>query len=97
LDEILFKLKGKKFFSKIDLSDAYLQMELDDEAKKICVINTPFGLYRYNRMAFGIASFPAKFQRCMDIMIADLPGVATYLDDIIVAGATIEEHERNLS
>ena len=44
LDSLLEKLQGGKFYSKIDLADAYLQIELDDELKKLCVINTPFGL-----------------------------------------------------
>jgi hypothetical protein len=96
LDELLNKLRGGKHFSKLDLADAYLQLELDDNAKKLCVINTPFGLFRYNRMCFGIASSPAQFQRCMDTMIADLPGVAAYLDDLIVTGSSETEHWANL-
>ena len=45
LDVLLEKLQGGQFYSKIDLADAYLQLELDEDAKKLCVINTPFGLY----------------------------------------------------
>jgi transposase InsO family protein len=96
LDELLDKLRGGVVYSKVDLADAYLQLELQDDAKKLCVINTPFGLYRYNRMCFGVASSPAQFQRCMDTMIADLPGVAAYLDDLIVTGSTQESHWKNL-
>ena len=96
LDSLLEKLKGGKFYSKIDLADAYLQIELDDESKKLCVINTPLGLYQYNRMCFGITSSPAQFQRCMDSMIIDLTGIVAYLDDIIVTGKSEEEHWFNL-
>ena len=88
LDVLLNKLQGGRFYSKIDLADAYLQLELDDEAKKLCVINTPFGLFQCNRMCFGAASSPAQFQRMMDAMISGLPGVAAYLDDLIITGAT---------
>ena len=63
LEELLEKLRGGVHFSKIDLADAYLQLELDDNAKKLCVINTQCGLFRYNRMCFGLASSPAQFQR----------------------------------
>ena len=97
LDDLMRKLRGGTFFSKLDLADAYLQLELDDNAKQVCVINTPFGLYRYNRMCFGVASSPAQFQRCMDSLVGDLPGVAAYLDDLIVTGRTEEEHWENLS
>ena len=96
LDSLLEKHQGGKFYSKIDLADAYLQIELDDESKKFCVVNTPFGLYQYNRMCFDIASSPAQFQRCMDSMIIDLPGTVAYLDDIIVTGKSEEEHWFNL-
>ena len=96
LDQLLEKLQGGQFYSKIDLADAYLQLELDDDAKKLCVINTPFGLYQYHRMCFGVASSPAQFQRLMDTMISGLSGVAAYLDDLIITGATEAEHWENV-
>ena len=97
LDEILHKLQGGCIFTKIDLADAYFQLELDDDAKNLCVINTQFGLFRYRRMCFGVASSPANFQRCIDAMIAGLPGVASFIDDIIVTGIDERDHFRNLS
>lgn len=97
LDSLLEKLQGGRFYSKIDLADAYLQIELEESAKKLCVINTPFGLFQYNRMCFGVASSPAQFQRCMDHMISGLPGVAAYLDDLIVTGSSEREHRDNLT
>lgn len=96
LDILMDKLQGGKFYSKIDLADAYLQIEFDEEAKKLCVINTPFGLFQYNRLCFGLASSPAQFQRLMDTLIAGLPGVAAYLDDLIITGATEKEHWENI-
>ena len=96
LDSLLDKLKGGQFYSKIDLANAYMQLELDEEAKKLCVINTPFGLYQYQRMCFGVASSPAKFQRLMDTMTSGLPGVAVYLDDLIITGSTEAQHWENL-
>ncbi|KAF6033658.1 hypothetical protein EB796_008032 [Bugula neritina] len=89
------RLRGGRFFTKLDLADAYLQLELEDDAKQLCVINTPFGLYQYNRMCFGIAPGPAQFQRCMDTLTQKLPGVAAYLDDLIITGKTEEEHWTN--
>ena len=97
LDDILQKLQGGTVFSKIDLADAYFQLALDDDSKKFCVINTPFGLFQYQRMCFGVASSPANFQRCIDAMIADLPGVASFIDDIIVTGKDHSEHLQNLN
>ena len=47
-------------------------------------------------MPFGISSVPGNFQQIMDELTRDLPGVAVYLDDILVSGSTFEEHFRNL-
>ena len=97
LDDLMEKLHGGQYFSKLDLADAYLQLELDEDSKKLCVINTPFGLYRYETMCFGVASSPAQFQRCMDSLTQKLPGVAAYLDDLIITGSTEKEHWENLN
>ena len=86
----------RQFYLKIDLAEAYLQLELDEDVKKLCVINTPFGLYQYHRMCFDLALSPAQFQRLMDTMISGLPGVAAYLDDLIITGSTETEHWENL-
>lgn len=97
IEELFHKLQGGRYFSKIDLSEAYLQIELSDAAKRIMVINTPFGLYQYKRMPFGIASAPAIFQRFMEETLADIPGCAIYLDDVIITGKTNSEHIQNLT
>ncbi|XP_064464481.1 uncharacterized protein K02A2.6-like [Ornithodoros turicata] len=96
-EELLAVLNGGQKFTKLDLSEAYLQMELDEEAKKLLVINTHQGLFQFNRMmSFGIASAPAVFQRTMEQVIAGLSSVACYLDDIIVTGRNDAEHLTNL-
>ncbi|EFP03733.1 hypothetical protein CRE_01522 [Caenorhabditis remanei] len=89
------KLKGK-IFSQIDLKDAYLQIELDPEAQKLAVINTHLGLFKYKRMPFGLKPAPAIFQKVVDKLTNGLPGVASYLDDIIVSAETMHEHEHIL-
>jgi len=54
------------------------------------------GLYRYNRMPFGIANAPAIFQRIMDQVIPGIPNCIAYLDDILVTGVNEEEHFKTL-
>jgi len=71
-------------------------MMLDDESKKFMVINAHKGLYQYSRMPFGISSAPAIFQRAMDNILQGLSNVLCYLDDILITGATDQEHIRNL-
>ncbi|XP_037561542.1 uncharacterized protein K02A2.6-like [Dermacentor silvarum] len=85
VEDIFAALSGGEVFSTLDLRNAYNQLPLDDEARKIAVLNTHRGLYCYNRLAFGIASAPALFQRRMESILQGLPNVQVYLDDIIVA------------
>ena len=96
IEEIFASLSGGKSFTKLDLAHAYNQVELDEEAKKLTVINTPKGLYQYNRLPFGVASAPAIFQRTMENILQGIPRVSVYIDDILVTGATDEEHLQNL-
>ena len=60
------------------------------------VVNTHQGLYRYTRLPFGVASAPAVFQRAMDSILQGMSHVICYIDDILVTGATADEHDRNL-
>ena len=81
---LLEKLQGGQFYSEIDFANAYFKLELDKDAKKLQVINTPFGLnqnHPNHKMGFGVASSLAQFQRLMVTMISGLPGVAAYLDE----------------
>ena len=96
-EDIFATLAGGKFFSKIDCADAYLQIMVDDNSKQLLTINTHRGLYQYNRLCFGIKSAPGIFQQIMDTMLAGLPGVVSYLDDLIVVGRTFLEHQTNLN
>lgn len=96
VEELLSKFCQKQFFSKLDMSDAYLQLELDEESKQYVTINTTAGLFRYKRMPFGIACAPAIFQRTIDSVLKGIDGVQIYLDDIIVASSTADEHLRQL-
>ena len=95
-DELFSDLSGGKYFTKLDMSNAYLQLPLSDSSKQLVTINTHKGLFQYNRLPFGIASAPAIFQRTMETLLRGLKGVSVYMDDILVTGATIEEHLQNL-
>ncbi|VDO45761.1 unnamed protein product [Haemonchus placei] len=68
---------------------------MDEESRQLLTINTHRGLYRLNRLPFGIKAAPAIFQQQLDTLTAGLEGTAAYLDDIIVT-KTIEEHNSPL-
>ncbi|KAL7724906.1 hypothetical protein ACLKA6_020042 [Drosophila palustris] len=91
-ESLLHAIRCGTHFSKIDLKDAYLQMELDEEAKEIMVVNTPLGLFQYQRLPYGIASAPAIFQRHLEQLLSGIEGCGNYLDDIIISAPTVEQH-----
>ncbi|GAB0086428.1 uncharacterized protein DMENIID0001_004900 [Sergentomyia squamirostris] len=93
--EILAGASGRKF-SKIDMVRAYYQMLVDEATADVLTVNTHKGLYRVKRMPFGISAAPGIFQRFMDTLLAGIPGVQVFLDDILVAGNDDEEHNLRL-
>ena len=95
-NDLFSSLSGGLKFTKLDLTQAYQQLPLDPESQKYCVINTHKGLYRYTRLPFGIASAPAIFQRVMDTILQGIPRVNCYIDDVLITGATEQEHLLNL-
>ena len=66
IEDLLATLSGGTSYTKLDLKQAYQQLELDEESRQFVVINTHKGLFRYNRLPFGISSAPGIFQRTMD-------------------------------
>ena len=92
IEELFASLSGGQSFTTLDLSHAYLQLELEEESQELVTINTHKGLYRYRRLPFGVASAPAIFQRTMEATLHGLPMVCVYLDDILVSGKTPQEH-----
>ena len=72
------------------MSHAYQQLLLDEDSKEYVTVNTHKGLFRYNRLVFGVASSPAIFQRTMDNLLQGILHVAVCLDNILVTGKTEE-------
>ena len=76
IEDLFSKLAGDKSLTKLDLSQAYLQIPLDDSSKELLVINTPKGLFHYTwRMPYGISSAPGIFQRFMENVLQGLSHV----------------------
>ncbi|XP_058120128.1 uncharacterized protein K02A2.6-like [Anopheles ziemanni] len=94
--DIFASLATCTVFSQIDLSDAFLQVEVEESCRTLLSVNTHRGLYVYNRLPPGVKTAPGAFQQLMEVMLAGLDGVAVYLDDIVVGGPNEEAHMRNL-
>ena len=94
--DLMRRLRGTHYFSKVDLADAYNQIELGPESQKRLALSTHRGVLLQKRLPFGISSATGYFQDIMNQLISDLTGVAVYLDDILISGTTAEDHLNNL-
>ena len=88
-------LNGAKFFSKLDLCQAYLQLELDEASRYITTFSAHIGLFRYKRLNYGTNAAAEIFQYTLQTQLQGLSDVKNIADDIIVYGSTWKEHDEN--
>ena len=101
IDELIDRV-GKcraKIFSALDLMKGYHQVKMKEEDKQKTAFVCHHGLYQYRRMPFGLTNAPATFQRLIDTVFnkKEWPFVFTYLDDILIASNSVEEHKEHVS
>ena len=96
VEDISLELNGAQWFSKLDLSQAYHQLELDEGRRYITTFSTHVGLFRYKRLNYGTNAAAEIFQFTLQQQLQGLTGVRHIADDIIVYGKTREEHNINL-
>ena len=96
IDELIDRVGAckAKVFSALDLMKGYHQVKVREEDKHKTAFVCHQGLYQYRRMPFGLTNAPATFQRLIDKVFnkTDWPFVFTYLDDILIASKSMEEH-----
>ena len=84
-------MAGAKYFAKLDASNAYWQIPVDEESSKLLTFNTPHGRYRFNRMPFGIHSASEICQQAIAEIIDGVEGAVNSQDDVLIWGETSEE------
>ena len=93
MEDVLQKLHGCKYFSTLDQSSGYWNIEVHPDSVHLLTFNTPFGRYAYKRLPFGLVSSQDVFQRTVDETFGDIPDVYCIADDILVAARTRGEHD----
>ncbi|XP_069063748.1 retrotransposon-like protein 1 [Pleurodeles waltl] len=96
INEMISTLGDAKVFSTLDLTSAYHQVQLTEDSKLLTSFITPFGVFKFNRMPFGLCSAAAVFQRLMQRLLGGLKGVCFFQDDVLVFTNTQEEHVKKL-
>ncbi|BHF61207.1 hypothetical protein SprV_0100418000 [Sparganum proliferum] len=97
LQDFAGALFGKSVFSKIDLVRAFHQIPVAPEDVPKTAVTTPFGLFEFIRMPFGLRNAAQTFQRFIDRVLRGLPFVYAYIDDLLVASRNAEEHKQHLA
>ena len=92
MEEIINRMSGHKYFTKMDLSKGYGQVGLTERAKPLTAFETPRGLFQFRTMPFGLFNSGASFCRLMRIILSNLLNVDSFVDDMWIFTETWKDH-----
>lgn len=93
LYDLIDKVAAAKVWSVIDLSSGFWNQSLSADSRKYTAFAVPgLGHFQYTRSAQGLCNSPPAFQRLLDFIVRDIPGVYVYVDDLVICSQTHEDH-----
>ena len=96
IEDILLEIPEAKVFSKLDAVSGYWQIKLSQESQKFCTFNTRLGRYSFTRLLYGLKSAGEMYQRSVPNMVQDIEDCEAIVDDILIWGKDIAEHDKRL-
>ncbi len=96
IQDLSSRLHGCSIFSKLDLRKGYYQIPVQEGDLHKTAVITPFGLWEFLRMPFGLRNAGQSFQRFMDELLSGLDFAFCYLDDILIGSSSTKEHLHHL-
>ena len=93
VDDLIFKLKGAKYFTKLNLNSAFHQLELHEDSRYITAFQTEDRIKRFKRLISGLNSASEELQHYLQITLADIAGAINIKDDILIFSESITEHD----
>ncbi|GFR77903.1 polyprotein [Elysia marginata] len=92
LEELLTKMQGARFISKLDLTKGYWQIPIREDCRHLTAFQTPRGLYQFVFMPFGLSTASSTFQRMMQRVLGKADFIASYFDDVMIFSKTWDDH-----
>lgn len=90
-EELSSDMPNARYFTILDADSAFWQIKVSEQSSDLLTFSTPFGRYKFKRMAYGIKSASEVFQDCCSRIFGDIKGVKLFIDDILIWGSTLEE------
>ncbi|KAJ1525507.1 hypothetical protein ONE63_010315 [Megalurothrips usitatus] len=93
VEDINASLCNKRYFTVLDFASGFWHCELDSQSSKVCQFSTPYGVFQFKRLPFGLSASPEIFQKAVSDIFGDIDGVLTFFDDVILSAKTSDEHD----
>ena len=98
IEETLAQLEDAKYFTKIDIRQAFYRIRMSEDSEELTTFLTRFGAFKYLVMPFGLCNGPASWQHLINDTLFDFLHcfVQAYLDDIFIYSKTLKEHHSHV-